>query len=378
MIMLIPEKQLHVLTCPLNWGLGHASRMIPLVREFLKLGHRVTVAAAGYPLELLKTEFSSSVDYVEFPGPQISYGRGDSQFLKLSVQIPPFLLGIYKESKYVENLVALLQPDIIISDNRYGVKSKKTFSVFVTHQVNIKLPSPVKWLEGILHKINQQFLESFDLCLVPDYPEAPGLSGNLSHGALKSEKLMHIGPLSRFQMDDKAKSVAYDDDLPDGFIVVILSGPEPQRTILEELLKKQLTAYRSIWFRGLPGEGFSRKKGMHYYYDHADTEFMTRCIMKSRLVISRSGYSTVMDLAMLGKKCVMIPTPGQSEQEYLGKTLHEAGYIVNLPQKRITELNDAIDQALLKPGLPRSSSENTLDDVVKEIIRMAAEKKISA
>jgi uncharacterized protein (TIGR00661 family) len=377
------KDSFHILVAPLDWGLGHATRIIPLIHELLKRNCRVTVAASGKPLDLLKKEFSSAVGYEEFPGTEITYSRGSSQFLKLSYQAGPFIYGIYREKKFTEKLVERLKPDIIISDNRYGVRSDKVFSVLVTHQLNVKLPFPVQWTGKMFSVINRQFINSFDLCLVPDYAEAPGLSGEMTHNLKGYQNILYSGPLSRFSLIAPTDTSISDntggltDALPKDFIVVILSGPEPQRTILEDLLSKELADRECIWFRALPNEGFVRRKGCHTFYDHADSAFMYRCIQESNLVISRSGYTTVMDLAVAGKKCIMIPTPGQSEQEYLGKFLHQQGYIVSLSQNRISELKKAISEAKDKSGLPVPANKNDLEKAVDRILRMAEEKKLS-
>jgi uncharacterized protein (TIGR00661 family) len=357
----------HILVCPLNWGLGHASRMIPVIYELLGLGCKVTVVASHGPLQLLREEFSSRVDYYEFAGANIRYPKNHGFFFKLALQIPALFFSIIRERRFANRTVQTLNPQMILSDNRYGMKSSKIFSVFVTHQLHIQLPNSIGWFEKPLNAINHYFVKSFDRCLVPDFEKEPSLSGALSHHVDISH-LIYTGPLSRFQML-KSKAIKKPNaDLPNDFILVILSGPEPQRSILENLLQIQLQGTASIWFRGMPGGTTERHSANQWIFDHGNTEMMAWCIENSRLVICRSGYSSVMDLAVYGKKCVFIPTPGQTEQEYLARYLQNAGYIARLEQSKIKGLKGAIEEATQKSGLPQYSGSNHLRALLKQLL----------
>lgn len=339
---------MHILICPLNWGLGHAGRMIPLIRQFLDRGCTVTVASEGMPMQLIKEEFGVEINYYHFPGATIRYSSRIPLMLKLLLQAPAFLASMIREKNITRRIVSELQPQIIISDNRYKVRDNRIFSVFITHQLWLRLPQPIKWFENFLNFLNHRMIKRYDMCLVPDDAESPGLSGKLSHH-IHLPGLEFGGPLSRFSnQQSMGKPLA---TLPNDFILVLLSGPEPQRTVLERLLMEQLNEHTCVWFRGLPGNHEQTSTGSHYFFNHGTTATLSWCIQHSKLVIARSGYSSVMDLAVFGKKCVLIPTPGQTEQEYLGVLLQK--YIVSLPQERIGMLEQAITQALLLPGLPQ-------------------------
>ncbi len=365
----MPEK-LHIVFCPLNWGLGHASRMIPLIYGFLRQECRITIISSGAPLLMLKEEFSDHAEFIYFQEPAIKYTKGGSLVFKMALQIPVLLTGMLRERFFIRKMVSMSKPDIIISDNRYGMRSKKALSVFVTHQIHIKLPNNMRRTEKAVNFLNRWLTKSFDCCIVPDYENGPGLSGSLSHN-VELPALHFTGPLSRFQIKDKRRYTKPLPGLPDDFILVILSGPEPQRSILEKLLPGLLSDITCIWFRGLPGNNKLTVKGKHYYFDHAGTDVMEWCIQKSKIVISRSGYSTIMDLSVFGKKAVFIPTPGQTEQEYLACLMEESGYAASVQQHEIKNLSHAIEKALQCKGLPLLEQTPILENTITMLIKMA-------
>lgn len=342
---------LHILICPLNWGLGHASRIIPMVYSFLDAGYRVTIGASGKPLIMLKQEFGGKVDYVGFPGVTVRYSGGSSMVLAITRQLPALIMNLWREKRLTKKYSQTLKPGVIISDNRYGVRTKGVFSVFMGHQLEIQLPTGWRWMAGIVNSVNRWLLKKFDLCLVPDFEEEPGLAGSLSH-RVKLTNIQYIGPLSRFERVLKKDLKVPFELLPDNFLLILLSGPEPQRTLLENLLIEQLEHKTCVWLRGLPGESYApHQKGNHWFFDHADTETIAWLIRNSRLVISRSGYSTIMDLSVFGKRAVFIPTPGQTEQEYLARHLESRGYISALSQNELQRLPQCIEQAMQLQGL---------------------------
>lgn len=359
------QPEPHILICPLNWGLGHATRMIPLIMSFLEKGCRVTVASSGAPLRLLTREFQNKINYTSFPGTEIRYARGDAMMFKMALKLPALLWSMRKEQKTISRMIRRHEPDILISDNRYGVRSKQVLSVFVTHQLRIQLPASIKWLENSLNHINRSLIKKFELCLVPDMHEYPGLAGRLSHEPLLPN-LRYTGILSRFA--HLPSPASHPLDMPERFLLVILSGPEPQRGILETMLRKQLQKYPVVWFLGLPGKEEAIKSGNHIFYNHASTHIMANYIQKSELVICRSGYSSVMDLCVWGKKAVMIPTPGQTEQEYLAAHLHASGYIAALPQNKIHRIDLSVEEAKQKKGLPVPSNHTSVDETVEFLL----------
>lgn len=357
-----------VLVCPLNWGLGHATRCIPVVHAFLERNCTVTVAASGASLELLRQEFGNRVTYEEFPGKEIRYSRGCFMILKLTSQLPAFLVSMVKEHLWISRNVKLIQPQIVVSDNRYGVRSKHVLSVFISHQVFIQMPPKLKPIQSFANYINHIFLKAFDHCWAPDIENPPGLSGVLTHHKPLSF-VDFVGPLSRFQDVENYNRHDMAGQLPENFILVILSGPEPQRTILEEKLQRELKDETVVWFRAFPGNTVLQRLGNHFLFNHGSTSLMGYCIQKARMVISRSGYTTVMDLAVFGKKAVLIPTPGQTEQEYLAQLLDKQQMAAAIIQKSISQLQESMKKAESYRGISVSDSGSLLNFHVDKILK---------
>ena len=357
-----------VLVCPLNWGLGHATRCIPVIRAFLERNCTVTVAASGASLELLRQEFGNRVVYEEFPGKQIRYSRGRFMILKLTLQLPAFLISMVKEHLWISRKVKLIQPQIVISDNRYGARSKHVLSVFISHQVFVQMPPKLKPFQNFANYINHIFLKAFDHCWAPDMENPPGLSGALTHHK-PVPFIDFIGPLSRFRDVENYNRHGQADELPENFILVILSGPEPQRTILEEKLQRELKEETVVWFRALPGNTALQRSGNHFLFNHGSTALMGYCIQKARMVISRSGYTTVMDLEVFGKKAVLIPTPGQTEQEYLAQLLDKEQMAAFIKQKNTSQLQESMKKAESYRGIFVSDSASLLRFHVDKLLK---------
>lgn len=299
-----------ILVAPLNWGLGHASRCIPIIRELEKEGFEPVIASDGQALELLKKEFPL-MEFHELPSYNISYSRKKVFFsFHLLLKIPHIIKTISEENKAVQKLVEIENISGIISDNRWGVRSGKVPSVFITHQVNV--------LSGLTtffsSRIQQNYIRKFKECWVPDISGTQNLSGKMGH-VKKELNLKYIGILSRFKKED----------LPQTFdIAVILSGPEPQRSLLEEILKKELKDFPGsiLFVRGIvEAEKVEEIRGNMTIYNFLTSEELQIHLNQSKLIICRSGYSSLMDLAVLEKQAFLIPTPGQPEQAYLGKKL---------------------------------------------------------
>ncbi|MDO1501789.1 glycosyltransferase [Winogradskyella maritima] len=301
-----------ILVAPLNWGLGHATRCIPIINALLDFKFQVTIASDGLALDLLRKEFPN-LNYLELPSYNITYpenGNFKSHFLKLA---PSILKAIKSEKKVVQNYVKRHQIDGIISDNRYGVRHPNVPSVFITHQLNV-MSGATTWLSS---KLQQQLISKFDVCWVPDFKDEPSLSGNLGHSKFDKIPVKYIGPLSRLKKKDL--SLKYK-------LLVLLSGPEPQRTLLENSLRNQLRNYTEpmLFVRGVVTSDNQKKiEGNVYFVDYMISADLEIAVNQSEIVLARSGYSTIMDLASLEKKAFFIPTPGQFEQEYLAKRLDE-------------------------------------------------------
>ncbi|MCE3280334.1 MAG: glycosyl transferase family 28 [Bacteroidetes bacterium] len=296
-----------ILICPLDWGLGHATRCIPVINAFLSKKAEVIIAADGRPYELLKKEFPQ-LTFVRLKGYDISYSVGNMT-LQMILSIPKILKGIKDENKALQKIIDEFKIDVVVSDNRYGCWGKTTRNIFITHQLMIKSP----FGENILNRIVLSYIRKFNECWIPDHDGDENLTGDLSHKYALPERTYFIGPLSRFNKGTIKSEPAFE-------LMAIISGPEPQRSIFEKLILDQLkhSGLKSFLVKGIPQEnGTVIENGNVKIASHLAAEEMSKTIINSEIIISRSGYSTIMDLAVLEKKAIFIPTPGQTEQEYL-------------------------------------------------------------
>ena len=320
------QNQKTILVAPLNWGLGHATRCIPIIEALLKNDYIPLLASDGSALELLKKEFPD-LNHIELPSYQITYAKNAKAFKwKLLFDSPKMIKAIKKEKKIVKELVVAGKIQGIISDNRLGVRSKKVPSVFITHQLNV-LTGNTTWLST---KIHLDIIKKYDACWVPDVEGIGNLSGKLGHPEEVPSNVTYIGPLSR--MKKKSLKKKYD-------ILVLLSGPEPQRSYLEEKLMLEL---HNIDKKVLFVLGKVEEQ-QHCYtqdnfrvYNFMGSKVLEKAINESELVISRSGYTTIMDLTILEQKVFFIPTPGQFEQEYLAKRLKGLGVVPSCKQEKFS------------------------------------------
>ena len=308
-----------ILVAPLNWGLGHATRCIPVINTLINNGFHPVLAGDGESLILLKKEFPRLKNY-QLPSYNIQYSRkGKYLKYKLLMNLPRIQKIIKKERMEVEKIVEKEQISGIISDNRFGVYSNKAPSVYITHQVNV--------LSGLTSfftsKFHQKIISKYQECWVPDFKGDNNLAGKLSQIGHTRINLKYIGPLSRFE--DKnilVKERKYQ-------IMVLLSGPEPQRTLLEEKLLTELKDFtkKVLFIRGVISDKekiFSKNKNI-VIVNYLLQNDLQKTIAESEIIISRSGYSTVMDLSVMQAKAFFIPTPGQEEQKYLATYLEKKG-----------------------------------------------------
>ena len=319
-----------ILIAPLNWGLGHATRCIPIIKALLKCGFEPIIASDGVALSLLKKEFPE-LRHVELPSYDINYAKKGRHFkLKLIWDSPKVLKAMAKEKKEVKRLVKTFSLDGIISDNRLGVRSKKIPCIFITHQLNV-LSGNTTWFSSKMH---QSIIKKFQACWVPDVSGKPNLTGKLGHLKKTKQTIHYLGPLSRFSK--KKLPVIYD-------LLVLLSGPEPQRGMLTKKLLHQLKSYRGtvLFIKGKIEpeqhvETLTFEKATITVYNFMKSTELEKAINSSAMVLCRSGYTTIMDLAKLEKKAFFIPTPGQYEQEYLAKRLQKNGVAPFAEQEKFT------------------------------------------
>jgi hypothetical protein len=339
---------MRVLVCPLDWGLGHATRCIPMIRALQANGHQVRIGAAGGGLRLLRGEFPD-LDVFEFPGYRVRYASSPRL-------LPRVLSGMRAESRRLEKILADNPADVVISDGRYGVRPRRLPGIFITHQVFIRVPGRFpgrSWAERILLALNLRRLRAFDAVWVPDFPGTDSLSGSLSHGPGAPANLEFIHPLSRFTGSAVPAPVVD--------ILAVVSGPEPQRTLFERILRDQMRGMEGtrVLVRGLPGSRAPSQNvsamvpGELTEFDHLSGSELAGLFGAARMVVARSGYTTVMELAGLGARAaLLVPTPGQSEQEYLADHLERSGAAIRMDQHSV-DLRSAMKKLDVLPGFSR-------------------------
>jgi uncharacterized protein (TIGR00661 family) len=310
-------KRKRILIAPLDWGLGHATRCIPVINELINGGAEVIIAADQRPAELLKKEFPD-LEHVTYPGYTIDYPADANMAWTMFRQLPTLFSGIAEEHRVLETLVAKHHIDAVISDNRWGAYSTKVPSVYIVHQLRILLSRYIQWGQGIVDAANRRLIKPFSEVWIPDNSGPENLSGILSHEITLPKNTHYIGPLSRLQ-----QHTVFNKSLD---VLVILSGPEPQRTIFESLIVDQLkqSTVRALVVRGTPERALKMtlSKTLTLVGSLTSVE-LSEAIASSHIIVSRPGYSTVMDLSFLGANAIFVPTPQQTEQEYLAKRLKE-------------------------------------------------------
>ena len=365
-----PYKKPVVLIAPLDWGLGHATRCIPLINQFLAKGCDVIVAAEKATAALLKHEFQQ-LKIIPLHGYRVSYSKNNRWLpLKLFSQVPSILLSIYKEHAWLKKVVKKHAIDAVISDNRFGLYHAAVPCIYITHQLLIKTVNP--FTENIISKIHRLFIKKYTACWIPDFEGGDNIAGALSHPLQLPANVIYLGGLSRFKKRGEVEK-KYD-------LLVLISGPEPQRAIFENYLLSELKYFNGtvLLVRGLPAtpesdENASVSKNRNarlFIKNHLSSNELNIAIQQADLLISRSGYTTVMDLMKLGKKAILVPTPGQTEQEYLAGHLMKQHFFYTAPQENFS-LRDALNKAdkfpFAFPGFNMEQYKKVIDKFVTSL-----------
>jgi len=320
-----------VLIAPLDWGIGHAARCVPLIKQQLDKGNEVILASNGRSAAFLKNYFPSLQIRTDIPDYRITYPSSGKMVWHFSKDARRILSVIKAEEKWLDQFIDEEKITHVISDNRYGLFSKRIYSTFITHQLHIQgagIAQPLLrfWLKKYVSRFNE--------CLVPDYEGEENLTGKLSHGYSFLKNLRFVGPQSRFSEVISISNVQYE-------YFAIISGPEPQRSLLHA---KLLQAFKELnipaaMLCGLP-EGMNEEQDENVLLiSHADDQRFIQLLNQSKHVVCRSGYSTLMDLLALKRKALLIPTPGQTEQEYLALRFKEQFGFGVLKQNDISAQN---------------------------------------
>lgn len=360
----------HVLVSPLSWGLGHATRDLPIIRYILQRGHHVTILACGRALSLLRQEVPEC-DFVELQDYPTPYSHTRYFVPKFLAMAPVMWAAVVREGLRVRRrILRRRQVDLIISDNRFNVRSPDIPSYIISHQLRFMTPHSLRCLEFVTEYFNHFYLKNFDRVIVPDFPDPDrNLSGRLSHRTrwLRPEQIYYAGVLS---------STARMDVPQDVDLFFSISGPEPQRTQFEQIVLERvegLDAGRIVITLGKPEvKEVRRINDRITVYGFLDRARQQEMLNRARLVVCRSGYTTVMELAELGKKALFIPTPGQTEQEYLARYYEQRGFFHSASQYEL-DLPRDIARAAQMAGVPfpadtRAGVEKLYRDLIAPVL----------
>jgi len=338
--------------------------MIPLAGRLQELDHNIFFGAGDEHLTFLRKEFPGAT-YIEFPGFRISYSRYLPQYLTILLKSPVLVYHSVSEHFKLKKIIRDYSIDIVISDNRIGLWNKGLKSIFVSHQLRIRFPKPFRFLEftGVL--AIRWVIRKYTYCFVPDMEDEINLSGELSHGMKIPGNVRYIGILSRLWGSDLNHPAASSKHL------IILSGPEPQRSIFEQAIRKLFIDHglHAIILEGKPSQSVDKySEGNIEVYSHPDMKTTRDLILGCDRIICRGGYTTIMELISLGKSAILVPTFGQTEQEYLAEYLSGKGWFSFVPQK---ELGPKIFSAQKPDKLPAgifNRSSALLDAVLSEVL----------
>jgi predicted glycosyltransferase len=322
-----------VLIAPLDWGLGHATRCIPLIRSLLNEGWDITLASEGNGARLLQASFPS-LPLLTLPGYHIRYGKRGSAW-QIIQQLPRIARSITAEHQWLHEKMQEYHWDLIISDNRPGLFHRDAYCIYITHQIRIH-SGLGKWADYIASSQHQRTMKAFDEVWIPDIPGPTRLAGKLSDKSILKMPAAYIGCLSELSTSPPIQPI-YD-------IMLLLSGPEPQRTILENICLGQIQNHseKIILIRGTQQPLLRSDIPENIeVINLADRNMLQQKMQESAVVISRSGYTTLMDLMKMKKKALLIPTPGQGEQEYLAAYANKRGFFP-VTQQQTFDLSEAL------------------------------------
>ncbi|MBK8498815.1 MAG: glycosyl transferase family 28 [Flavobacteriales bacterium] len=346
-----------ILVAPLDWGLGHAARCVPIIQRLLDHDATPILGADGGPLGLLGMEFPQ-LEHVRIPGMDVRYSKSSSQLWSMAQQFPAMVRSVQAERAAFDRLRHQLRLDAVISDQRFGIRSAELPSVIITHQVFPFTPL----VQAALRKVNLHHIARFDRCWVMDEPKAPGLAGELSHGRSLPANARYIGTVSRMASPKATVKKRYG-------VAAVISGPEPQRTLLEQLLIDQLRSMEGehLLVLGQPNSAREARIGNLTIRSHLSGLELTKALLASDLIVSRSGYTTLMDLAAIGRSALIVPTPGQAEQEYLAELHARTGrFMVQHQDKLDVSAAMARSTALVAP--PLAPHTPLLEQALKDLV----------
>ena len=304
-----------ILLAPLDWGLGHATRCMPLIQRWIERGCIVSVAADEPHASLIREAFPG-IRILSLKGYRIRYATNSTLFIgQMCLQIPRLCFRMMMEHNWLNRLIKQEKFDYVVSDNRPGFFHAQIPSIYITHQLSVR--TGFRWLDPIASWVHRKLLERFQCCWVPDWEGERALAGKLSNPNKKpSLPVQYLGPLSRMESCATEKKYRF---------VAVISGPEPQRSLFEQLLLSWLEMQegKTALVRGLPGIPIQPAitSTTVKIFNHLPANQLAELMQQAEWVICRSGYSSIMDLVKLDQQAMLIPTPGQAEQIYLAEHL---------------------------------------------------------
>lgn len=338
---------MNVFISALDWGLGHATRTIPVIDAQLRLNRNVIIGASINQIGIYKEHFPA-LTILTMPSVPPVYSKSNIQFIAFAKYLPQFFKQITAEHHYLNAIVDQYNIHMVISDNCYGLYNRKTRNILITHQLSLKTPRLVRLFKGIIQNKLNQLINNFDYCYVPDYSGKHKLSGELSRNTSTLKCLIRfIGPLSRLSVVKEEHKEIYPK------LLILISGPENQRTQFEEKILESIPNLPKnlsyLIIRGLPMKQTSTIKNS---LNHATAPKLKAYIKNAKYIVSRAGYSTIMDLVELQKTAMLVPTPGQPEQIYLAKHLSQQSSFLSTEQEKV-DLTEIITQLnTFKPNRP--------------------------
>lgn len=360
-----------ILVAPLDWGLGHVSRCVPLIQYIIACGHQVILAGNEVQLKYLQKIFPET-QTLKLDGYNVQYSKSKLGFIpKILLQIPRIKNVIKFEHAWLQEQIKVHRIDAVISDNRYGLYSTSVPCVLMTHQLHV-LSGKAAFVDSLLQKLHYKFIERFDQCWVVDMQTENGWAGILSHPELlPSIPTKYIGLLSQCAEEN----IAYQAENSDNYLLILLSGTEPQRSIMSEILWQQSISFsgKIIFVEGTELVQTPALIPPHIQYKKlVHKPELHQLISVASFVICRSGYSSIMDLMAFGKKAILIPTPGQTEQEYLAEYLQEGGVFLRASQTNfnlieITERAQSFPFCSYQKNLNFEQFKIVVDELLQEL-----------
>ncbi len=362
----IANKSNNVLLCPLDWGLGHVARIVPIIRRLQKRGYTVYVACSDKQYYFLQQEVEN-IEWIPCSSPKIEYRNGPLRTIDLIKLIPKIYVSVVRDRRKLKKIIKQYSFAAIISDNRYGCFHKDIPSVIITHQLSIKLPKKVKWAEDLINSGISHLIKRFSYCWVPDVVTIPNYAGDLSFNKRLSP--VYIGLLSRFEGKNANQTESTYE------VLGIVSGPEPQRTIFEQQLLTQMKSLQKpcvLVSGNVKTNLFPFQDDNVMVYPLATSDLLLNFVAQSKYIVSRSGYSTIMDLIHLKRTAVLVPTPGQTEQEYLAEYYNMRKLFVVQSQQEF-DLQTALCQLSVYSMNIRYVPDNKLDKAIDDLLGIKEE-----